>query len=157
MFDDGSSLVRRREDSINGSALGLKDDLGVDTFQIPTLHLGFWFDELNALEFQFRYLALYGSRPLNTPVTFNGQIILPGQDINTHGTTWFTGGLFYERRISPWLYQYAAPNLPKFFRGWDLRPKIGLEFVYLDFQINNAHPNRVSGTQSFATSSGGCS
>ncbi len=52
MLDDGSSLVRRREDSINGSALHLAGDLGVDTFQMPTLHLGFWFDELNAIEFQ---------------------------------------------------------------------------------------------------------
>lgn len=145
MFDDGSSLVRRREASINGSALGLKNDLGVDTFQMPTLHLDFWFDDLNAIELQFRYLWLYGSAPLNTPVVFNGQVITPGQNINTHGTTWFTGGLFYERRISPWLYEHAAPDLPEFLRGWDLRPKIGLEFVYLDFQINHGHPNRTPG------------
>ncbi|HLI81627.1 MAG TPA: hypothetical protein VKV03_16680 [Candidatus Binataceae bacterium] len=143
MFDDGSSVVRRREDSINGTALHLGDDLGVDTFQMPTLHLDFWFDELNAIEFQFRYLALYGSEPLGKAVTFNGDRILPGQSINTNGTTWFTGGLFYQRRISPWLYQYASANLPEWLQKWELRPKIGLEFVYLDFQINNGHPNRV--------------
>lgn len=144
LFDDGSSLVRRRQDSVRGSALHLGDDLGVDTLQMPTLHLDYWFDELNALEFQFRYLVLYGSEPLRPPgVTFNGDFILPGQKINTHGTTWFGAGLFYQRRISPWLYGRAA-NLPEFLRGWDLRPKIGLEFVYLDFQINNGHPHDVS-------------
>jgi hypothetical protein len=144
MIDDPSSVVRRRENSINGSALHLKSDLGVDTFQIPTLHLDFWFDELNAIEFQFRYLALYGSQALGTPVTFNGDVILPNQSINTHGTTWFTAGLFYQRRISPWLYQYASANLPEWLQKWELRPKIGVEFVYLDFQINNGHPNRRS-------------
>ena len=143
MIDDGSSVVRRREDSISGSALHLAGDLGVDTFQMPTLHLDFWFDELNAIEFQFRYLALYGSEPLGKAVRFNGDTILPGQHMNTHGTTWFTGGLFYQRRISPWLYQYASATLPEWLQKWELRPKIGLEFVYLDFQINNGHPNRV--------------
>src|SRR5271169_4556572 len=49
MIDDPSSVVRRREDSVNGSALHLKGDLGVDTFQMPTLRLDFWFDELNAI------------------------------------------------------------------------------------------------------------
>ena len=153
MVDDGSSVVRRREGSINGSALHLKGDLGLDTFQMPTLHLDFWFDELNALEFQFRYLALYGSQALGTPVRFNGDTILPGQSINTHGTTWFTGGLFYQRRISPWLYQYASANLPEWLQKWELRPKIGLEFVYLDFQINNGQPNRVGAGRSSAASS----
>jgi hypothetical protein len=151
LFDDGSSLVRRRQDSVRGSALHLRDDLGVDTLQMPTLHLDYWFNELNAVEFQFRYLALYGSEPLRAPpVTFNGDLILPGQKINTNGTTWFTAGLFYERRISFWLYGRAT--LPEFLRGWDLRPKIGLEFVYLDFQINNGHPHAVS---AHAPASGG--
>jgi hypothetical protein len=36
-------------------------------------------------------------------------------------------------------------NLPHFLRGWDVQPKIGLEFVYLDFQINNGHPPLKSG------------
>lgn len=149
-----SSLVRRRQDSINGSALHLSGDLGVDTFQMPTLHLDFWFDQQNAIELQFRYLALYGSEPLGTPVTFNGDTILPGQSINTSGTTWFTAGLFYQRRISPWLYRQASATLPVWLQKWELRPKIGLEFVYLDFQINNGHPNRVSAMQSIGASSG---
>ena len=154
LFVDGSSLVRRRQDSINGSALHLRDDLGVDTLQMPTLNLNYWFDQLNGLEFQFRYLALYGSEPLlPPPVTFNGDLILPGQNINLNGTTWFTAGLFYERRISPWLYAHSG-NLPEFLRGWDLRPKIGLEFVYLDVQINNGHPHDVSAHVSSSSSSG---
>ena len=153
MIDDASSVVRRRQDSINGSALHLSDDLGVDTFQMPTLHLDFWFNELNAIEFQFRYFALYGSEALGAAVTFNGDIILPGQSINTGGTTWFTAGLFYQRRISPWLYQYASANLPEWLQKWELRPKIGFEFVYLDFQINHGHPNRISAVRTPSSSS----
>ena len=155
MFDDRSSLVRRRQGSINGSALHLSDDLGVDTLQMPTLHLDFWFDQLNAIEFQFRYLALYGREPLGIPVTFNGDLILPGQSINTHGTTWFTAGFFYQRRISPLLYEHVGANLPGWLQEWELRPKIGLEFVYLDFQINNGKPNRASAVSSAKASSPG--
>jgi hypothetical protein len=43
----------------------------------------------------------HGSRFLGTTLTFNGDVIAPGQHISTSGTTWFTVGLFYERRITP--------------------------------------------------------
>jgi hypothetical protein len=143
-FPTDDSLIRRREASIAGSALHWGPDLGVTSYQQPGINGTFWFDDLNALQFQFRYFALYGSSFLGTPVTFNGNAIAPGQHISTSGTTWFTGGVFYERRITPWLERQTA-NLPHFLQGWDVRPKIGLEFVYLDFQIDNGHPALISG------------
>jgi hypothetical protein len=102
-FPTDDSLIRRREASIAGSALHWGPDLGVTSYQQPGINGTFWFDDLNALQFQFRYFALYGSSFLGTPVTFNGNAIAPGQHISTSGTTWFTGGVFYERRITPWL------------------------------------------------------
>ncbi len=143
-FATDDSLIRRREASIPGSALHWGPDLGANTIQQPGINGSFWFDDSNAIQFQFRYFALYGSSFLPTPVTFNGDVIAPGQSISTAGTTWFTFGLFYERRITPWLNRYT-PNVPEFLQGWDVRPRIGLEFVYLDFQINNRHPALISG------------
>ena len=149
---DDSSLVRRR-DSIyprandvrnRDSALHFGPDLGVRTLQMPELQATYWFDGINALQFQFRYFGLYGNRFSSHPIIFNSDVIAP-QNLSTSGTTWFTGGLFYERRITPWLYEHLTPNTP-YLQDWDIRPKIGLEFVYLDFQIDNGSPMRISGT-----------
>lgn len=143
-FVTSDSLIRRREASIPGSAFYWGPDLGVDTMQQPGIKLTYWFDRLNALQFQFRYFALYGSSFLSEPATFNGDVLKPGQNISTSGTTWFTAGLYYQRRITPWLDKYTA-NLPWVLQKWDVRPLVGLEFVYLDFQINNGHPALISG------------
>jgi hypothetical protein len=143
-FVDRSSVVRRRQDSISGSALHFGPDLGVNSLQMPEVKASFWFDNLNALQFQWRSFLLYGSHPLSSPVTFNGDLIAPGQDLNTDGTQWFTVGLFYERNISPWLGRHEA-GWPEWLQRWDLRPKIGLEFTYLDFQLNSRHPKLISG------------
>jgi hypothetical protein len=143
-FVDDGSLVRRREASTAGSALYLGPDLGVSNMQMPEVSGTFWFDSLNAIQFQWRSFILCGSEPLSSPVTFNGDVIAPGQNLNTDGTQWFTVGLFYERDISSWLSEYQATQ-PKYLRGWDLRPKIGLEFTYLDFRLNDGHPKLISG------------
>lgn len=143
-FLDDSSLVRRREDSISGSALHFAPDLGISTLQMPEVHATFWFDDLNALQFQWRSFLLYGSKFLSSPVTFNGDVIAPSQNLNTDGTQWFTAGLFYERRISPWLNRHEQ-GLPFWLQRWELRPRIGIEFTYLDFQLNNRHPKLISG------------
>jgi len=37
-------------------------------------------------------------------------------------------------------------NIPKFLKERDVRPRIGLGFVYLDFKINNVSPKLISGT-----------
>ncbi len=39
------------------------------------------------------------------------------------------------------LYQDREQGLPTFLKGWDLRAKIGLEFTYNDFRINDGKPN----------------
>ena len=150
-FVDNSSVVRRhdivagtRPITNRGSALHFGSDLGVRTLQMPEMTASWWIDDLNAIQFQFRYFALYGSHHLSQSVTFNRAVITPGQDLSPAGTTWFTGGLFYEGRVTPWL-AVQEHTMPEFLQHWDLRPKIGLEFVYLDFQLNNAHPRVQSG------------
>ncbi|HTY56758.1 MAG TPA: hypothetical protein VMB26_16250 [Candidatus Binataceae bacterium] len=143
-FVTDNSLIRRREASIAGSAFHWGPDLGVSTMQQPGIKGTFWFDGINAVQLQFSYFALYGSSFLTSPATFNGDVLAPGQNISTSGTTWFSVGLFYQRRITPWLDQYTG-NLPDLLRHWDVRPLVGLEFVYLDFKINNGHPRLISG------------
>jgi hypothetical protein len=54
-FPTDDSLIRRREASIAGSALHWGPDLGVTSYQQPGFNGTFWFDDLNALQFQFRY------------------------------------------------------------------------------------------------------
>jgi len=144
-FVTDDSLIRRRQGSTAGSALHWGPDLGASTIQEPGIKGSFWFDDSNALQFQFRYFALYGSHFLSSPVTFNGDVIAPGQNISASDSTWFTFGLFYERRITPWLARYTG-DLPALLQGWDLRPRIGLEFVYLDFKINNGRPALLRGS-----------
>jgi len=136
---DPSSIVRRRLNSSPDTAIHLTHDLGTSTMQQVEFTPTFWFDSVNAAQFQFRYFFHYGSEFASAPLIFNGDVIAPGQNLSMAGTTWFTGGLFYERRITPWLDRAAAGG-PSWLQGWDVRPKVGLEFVYLDFQINNAHP-----------------
>jgi len=142
---DNSSLIRRREASIAGSALHFGPDLGVGTMQIPEVTATWWVTALDSVQFQFRYFALYGGSHLDQPITFNGDVIAPGQDISTSGTQWFTAGFYYQRRITPLIEPFQAA-LPSVLRNWDLRPLIGLEFVYLDFKINGGHPSLLSGT-----------
>jgi hypothetical protein len=145
-FPTNDALIRRREGSIAGSAFHWGPDLGVTSYQQPGFNASFWFDDANAIQFQFRYFALYGSSFLNSPATFNGDVIAPGQSISTSGTTWWTIGGFYERRITPWLNRTLEnTNVPQFLKEWDVRPRIGLEFVYLDFKINNGSPKLISG------------
>lgn len=143
-FPTDDALIRRREASTPGSAFHWGPDLGVTSYQQPAINGSFWFDDTNALQFQFRYFALYGSSFLSKPATFNGDVIAPGQNISASDSTWFTFGLFYERRITPWIEPQTV-NLPEFLQGWDVRPRIGLEFVYLDFKINGGHPKLISG------------
>jgi len=145
-FVTDDSLIRRREASIPGSALHWGADLGASTIQQPGINGSFWFDDTNAIQFQFRYFALYGSSFLASPATFNGDVIAPGQNISASDSTWFTFGLFYERRITPWLNgRIENLNLPEFLKRWDVRPRVGFEFVYLDFKINGGHPKLISG------------
>jgi hypothetical protein len=145
-FPTDDALIRRRQDSIRGSAFHWGSDLGVTSYQQPAINGSFWFDGTNAIQFQFRYFALYGSSFLSSPATFNGDVIAPGQNISASDSTWFTVGLFYERRITPWLNrQIGNLNLPEVLKRWDVRPRIGLEFVYMDFKINNGSPKLISG------------
>jgi hypothetical protein len=145
-FPTNDALIRRRQDSIAGSAFHWGPDLGVSSYQQPAFNASFWFDDTNAIQFQFRYFALYGSSFLNSPATFNGDVLAPGQNISASDSTWFTVGLFYERRLTPWLNRKLENlNIPEFLKEWDVRPRIGLEFVYLDFKINGGHPKLISG------------
>jgi hypothetical protein len=145
----GANTLRRRINSFPDSAISLQHDLGVSQLQLPEVLLSYWFDSVNAAQFQFRYFGIYGSKPQTEPLAFGGTIIAPpsasilgpsrGQTLNPGGTRWYTFGGYYERRLTP-LYQDREQGLPVFLQGWDLRAKIGLEFTYNDFRINDGSP-----------------
>ncbi len=156
----GANTVRRRIDSFPDSAISLQHDLGVSQMQLPEVLLSYWFDSVDAAQFQFRYFGIYGSKPQTQPLAFGGAIIgppqtttterSPNQKLNPGGTQWYTFGGYYERRLTP-LYHDREQGLPVFLQGWDLRAKIGLEFTYNDFQINDGTP-QFSQAGSFAFS-----
>jgi hypothetical protein len=135
----GNNTVRRRINSARDSAISLQNDLGTSQMQVPDVLLSYWFDSVNSAQFQFRYLAPYGNNFSTQPLFFGGTFFSPGQKLNPGGTRWYTFGGFYERRLTP-LYQNREERLPTFLKGWDLRAKIGLEFTYNDFRINDGNP-----------------
>jgi hypothetical protein len=135
----GANTLRRRINSFPDSAISLQNDMGVSQMQVPEVLLSYWFDSVNAAQFQFRYFGLYGSKFETQPLAFGGTIISPGQKLNPGGTRWYTFGGYYERRLTP-LYQDREQGLPVFLQGWDTRAKIGLEFTYNDFRINDGSP-----------------
>ena len=139
-FTVGANTLRRRINSFPDSAISLQHDLGVSQMQLPEVLLSYWFDGVNAAQFQFRYFGIYGSKFETQPLAFGGTIISPNQKLNPGGTRWYTFGGYYERRLTP-LYQDRESGYPAFFQGWDLRAKIGLEFTYNDFRINDGSPN----------------
>ncbi|MGH7923957.1 MAG: hypothetical protein ACREQH_05110 [Candidatus Binatus sp.] len=135
----GSNTLRRRINSFPDSAISLQHDLGVSQLQLPEALISYWFDQVNAVQFQFRYYGIYGSKYETQPLAFGGTIISPNQKLNPGGTRWYTFGGFYERRLTP-LYQDRESGLPQCLQGWDSRAKIGLEFTYNDFRINDGTP-----------------
>jgi hypothetical protein len=149
MFTVGSNTVRRRINSFPDSAISLQHDLGVSQLQLPEVLLSYWFDHVNAVQFQFRYYGIYGSKPQTEPLAFGGTIIAPattsfsnassGQRLNPGGTRWYTFGGYYERRLTL-LYENCEAGLPQFLQGWDSRAKVGVEFTYNDFRINDGSP-----------------
>ena len=132
------SIVRRRINSSRDSAIHFVGDLGNDTMQMPAILFSYWIDEVNAVQFQSRYFAVYGSRGSKRPLFFGGTTIAP-QVLSTDGTRWFTVAGFYQRRLTP-LYQRYEAAWPWLLQGWDARAKIGLEFAYIDFRINDGKP-----------------
>jgi hypothetical protein len=140
MFTVGSNTLRRRINSFPDSAISLQHDMGVSQLQLTETLLSYWFDSVNAVQFQFRYYGIYGSKFESQPLAFGGTIISPNQKLNPGGTRWYTFGGYYERRLTP-LYQDYESNLPECLQGWDSRAKIGLEFTYNDFRINDGSPN----------------
>ena len=147
-FVDPSSIARRNnfrdKGAPAGSALGLSGDLGLSTLQLPSLRTTFWFDAVNAVQFQSRYYVNYGAAGMHQTLFFNGDTIPANQLLSTGGTRWFAFDLLYQRRLTP-LYERYEDTLPAILRGWDTRAGIGLEFTYLDFRIRDGHPRITSG------------
>ncbi len=134
-FVADTSLVRVREHTIAGTRFHLARDLGIETMQLPTIALTYWFNELNAVQVHLRYFEASGSHGLSHSANFNGATLAPGQRLHTGSTIWFDGAIDYERRLTPWLQQYLGEGW--LVKGLDVRAKIGLAFTYLDFRLNN--------------------
>ncbi len=118
--------------------------------ELPEVLLSFWFDNVNAVQFQFRYYGIYGSKPQTRaariwrndnrpePAAYHRNFATV-PSLNPGGTRWYTFGGYYERRLTP-LYQDYESGLPQFLQGWDSRAKVGVEFTYNDFRINDGTP-----------------
>ncbi len=133
-FTGPGSIVRVREFQTEGTGLHFSS-MDMNTEQMPTLDLRYWFNELNALHFRFRYFNIGGAHFSGTPILFNGSVIPGGRTNKFDSWEWFSGGVYYERRLTP-LYETYESSWPAVLRGWDVRARIGIEFTYLDFSIN---------------------
>src|SRR5262249_28104673 len=91
-FVSDSSTVRRRKDSSPDTAIRLGPDMGTTEMQLPEVLLSYWFDSVNAAQFQFRWFAPYGSQGGTQPLFFSGSVISPKQVLSPVGTRWFTVG-----------------------------------------------------------------
>ena len=133
-FTGPGSIVRVREFETDGTRLHFSN-MGMNTEQMPTLDARYWFDEVNAIHLRFRYFNLGGTHFSSSPIKFNGAIIPGGRTNNFDPWEWFAGGLYYERRLTP-LYESYEARWPTLLQGWDLRGRIGIEYTYLNFEIN---------------------
>ena len=133
-FTGPGSIVRVREFLNEGTGLHFSD-MDMNTEQMPTVDFRWWLDELDAIHFRFRYFNIGGKHFSATPIRFNGAIIPGGRTNNFDSWEWFSGGIYYERRLRP-LYESSESTWPIALQGWDLRGRIGIEFTYLNFSIN---------------------
>jgi hypothetical protein len=131
-FPGSGSYVRVRENEIHGTRLRFKPDLGIDTVQIPELWATYWLTSHDALQLQFHYFVADGSKFTDEPVFYNGASIQGGQTLHASGSPWATLGLYYERLLLPES------------SGIDLRAKLGIEYTYLDFDLD--HPRLAPDT-----------
>lgn len=136
-FRGPGSIVRVRENQTEGTGLHF-GSLGINTVQMPSVELTYWFNRVNAINFQFRYFDVGGSHFSGIPVRFNGSTIAPRQTLHSDPPAWFSLALYYERRLTP-LYERQEARWPRALRGWDLRARIGLEYTYIHFSINGGH------------------
>src|SRR5262249_27497704 len=65
----------------------------------------------------------------------NGSVVPGGRTNNFGPWEWFSGGLYYEHRLTL-LNERYEDNWPPMFQHWDLRLRMGIEITYLNFVIN---------------------
>jgi hypothetical protein len=142
-FIGSGSIVRVREFRLEGTGLHFPA-LGINTVQMPDLDLTYWFNELNAINAQFRYFDVAGSHTFSQPIKFNGAVIAGNQKLNTDpDPEWFAFYIYYVRRLTP-LYEQYESTWPESLQGWDLRGRIGLEYTYINFAINGGKAKVIS-------------
>ncbi len=130
-----TSQVHVRENTLTGSRFRLASALGLRRMDIPSIVLTYWFDDRNAIQIHFRYFDAADSHRLRQPATFNGTTLTASQRLNPRGTLWMDGAVYYQRRLTPWLQQHFG--MRSFLNDIDLQVKLGLEFTYIDFRLNN--------------------
>ena len=134
-FTGPGSLVRVREFKIEGNGLEFSS-LGLNYQQMPTIEGRYWFNDVNALDVTGRYFNIGAHKFQTRPILFNGSQIKGGQVLNTNPSTWFSVGIFFERRLRP-LYSAYEENWPAWMQMWDLRAKAGIEYTYINFAIDS--------------------
>jgi len=142
-FIGSGSIVRVREFRIEGTGLHFPA-LGINTVQMPDIDLSYWFNQLNAINVQFRYFDISGTHTFSQPIKFNGAVIAGDQSLNTDpDPEWFALYIYYVRRLTPLFEQYES-TWPEPLQGWDLRGRIGLEYTYINFAINGGHAKVIA-------------
>jgi hypothetical protein len=136
-FTGPGSIVRVREFNIEGNGLDFPS-LGLNYQQMPTTEARYWFNQVDALDVQFRYFNIGAHKFQTRPIFFNGSQIKGRQVLNTNPSTWFSLSIFYERRLRPF-YQEYEESWPVWMQKWDLRAKAGIEYTYLEFAIDGGH------------------
>src|SRR5258708_3907570 len=99
-FLHANTPAKRRINSSIPSTSRFGPDLGTTQLQAPEVLISYWFDSVNAAQFQFRDFSMYGDHFSTIPFFYGGGYLPRNQTLDNDGTRWYTFGGFYERRLT---------------------------------------------------------
>src|SRR5690348_10802948 len=116
--------VQVRENEIQGTRLGISDDLDVNHMTTLRLRAIKTYSDVNEVHLGFATSMLDGSATIDTPVNFNGATIAPGRlDTITHFQDFLTFDASYWRRLTG------------FDNGGGIWGSVGATYVLLNFRL----------------------
>src|SRR4051794_17108756 len=115
-------FVKVGEFDRSGTKLRLKQDLGIDTFEVADLGIAWHFTERDILRADFTGTFLYGSNSFESPIAYNGSLLAAGEVRTTTPMARVVG--LYEHE-----FVHTDDGAIFAFGG-------GLTFVHLNFQLH---------------------
>ena len=125
-FTGPESFVQVRENESQGTRIWFSD-LGIQTVQVPSFKATYWMNTSNALDLRLQYFAVRSNHLLKYPVVFNGATLEGGQIVSAD-PLWYSLGIYYAYRWFP----FALDK-------WYFCGRVGIEYVFINFSINNGH------------------